>query len=64
MLVYLGCSTPLLFALSLLPAALLGGPPPDTPFFQKWVGEELQKDENQCLRTVAGAYKTTQVQSL
>jgi hypothetical protein len=29
--------------------------PPSTPFFRKGVGEELQKIENCCLRTVSGA---------
>jgi hypothetical protein len=28
------------------------------------MGEELQKIENHCLRTVSGAYKATQVRSL
>ncbi len=30
--------------------------PPSMPFFQKGVGEELQKAENRCLRTISGAY--------
>ncbi len=50
------------------PAIATGCPawwaPPDTPFFQKGVGEELQKAENRCLRTVAGAYKATPIRSL
>ncbi len=36
-------------------------PPSSTPFFRKWVGEELQKIENWCLRTVSEAYKATPV---
>jgi hypothetical protein len=38
--------------------------PPDTPFFQKEIGEELQKAEKQCLRAVAGAYKATPIRNL
>jgi hypothetical protein len=38
--------------------------PPETPFFRKGIGKELQKVENCCLRTVSGAYKATPVQSL
>jgi hypothetical protein len=34
---------------------------PDTPFFQKGVGKELQRAKNQCLRTVAGAYRATPI---
>jgi hypothetical protein len=34
------------------------------PFFEKGVGEELQKAENCWLRTVAGAYKATPICSL
>ncbi len=38
--------------------------PPSTPFFRTGMGEELQKIENCCLRTVSGAYKATPVRSL
>jgi hypothetical protein len=38
--------------------------PPTAPLFWKGLGEELQKAENCCLRTVLGAYKATPVQSL
>jgi hypothetical protein len=38
--------------------------PPFTPFYQKGLGEELERIENRCLRTVSGAYKATPVQSL
>jgi hypothetical protein len=58
----------LLYTAVICPAITTGCPawwaPPDTPFFRKGVGEELQKAENRCLRTVAGAYKATPIRSL
>jgi hypothetical protein len=38
--------------------------PPETLFFRKVVGEELQKAENRRLRTVSGVYKATPIRSL
>jgi hypothetical protein len=38
--------------------------PPSTPLYRKGLGEELQRVENHCLRTVFGAYKATPVRSL
>ncbi len=37
---------------------------PDMPIFRKGIRDELQKAKNQCLKTVAGAYKATLIQSL
>ncbi len=58
----------LLYTAVVRPAITTGCPawwaPPSTPFFQKGVGEELQKVENRCRRTVSGAYKATPVRSL
>jgi hypothetical protein len=34
------------------------------PIFRNGVGEELQKIENCCLRTISGAYKAAPVRSL
>jgi hypothetical protein len=38
--------------------------PPSTLFYRKGVGEELQRVENSCLKTVSRAYKATPVRSL
>ncbi len=58
----------LLYTAVVRPAITTGCPawwaPPSTPFFQKGVGEELQKIESRCLRTVSWAYKATPVRSL
>ncbi len=58
----------LLYSTVVCPAITTGCPawwaPPDTLFFRKGVGEELQKAENRCLRTVTEAYKATPIRSL
>jgi hypothetical protein len=58
----------LLYTAVARPAIITGCPawlaPPMTPFIQKGLGEELQKVENRCWRTVSGAYKATPVRSL
>jgi hypothetical protein len=58
----------LLYTAVICPAITTGCPawwgPSSMLFFQKGVGEELQKVKNCCLRTVFGAYKAMPVQSL
>jgi hypothetical protein len=58
----------LLYTAVVRPAITTGCPawlaPPSMPLYQKRLGEELQRVENHCLKTVSGAYKATPVQSL
>jgi hypothetical protein len=66
-----GTSLPVLRLLNtavVRPAITSGCParwaPPMTPFPKKGLGEELQRVEDFCLRTISGAYNATPVQSL
>ncbi len=59
-----GCSILPLSAQPSQLAARHGGFSSKCYSFENGVGEELQKAENQCLRTVAGAYKAIPIQSL